>query len=335
MTRKAWLLGGGGALIVSVVAIAFLKNKPPPVDSGVPQLATISKEDAERVLVKIGDRTITLGDYAATLEHLDQFERLRYQSPERRKELLKEMINIELLAQEAREKGLDKDPIVQEEQRAILREAMLTEARKRAPRPEDVPIEEARAYFDAHKPDYKDPERRRISLIVLRSESEAKGALDAAKSTKTAAEWGEIVRKRSIDPQAKAAVPVDLVGDFGFVAPPGDPRGENLRVPEDVRKGAFEIGSVGEILPRFVKVGDLFYLVRLSGKNEPRERGFPEAERMIRAKLAQDKMREKEQEFIAELKKDVKIEIDDGVLQSIRVELGSVKSDAGADKAAP
>ncbi|MBN9161495.1 MAG: peptidyl-prolyl cis-trans isomerase, partial [Myxococcales bacterium] len=93
---------------------------------------------------------------------MDQFDRLRYQSAERRKELLDEMITVELLAMEATAKGYDKDPLAQQELRAILRDAMLAEARKGAPTPADVPESEVRAWFEAHRAEYKDPERRRV-----------------------------------------------------------------------------------------------------------------------------------------------------------------------------
>src|SRR6478672_11880448 len=83
----------------------------------------LTPEQSAKVLAKVGDHIITLGDYAAALEHMDQFDRLRYQSPERRKELLAEMINVELLAREATAKGYDKDPAAQQETRALLREA--------------------------------------------------------------------------------------------------------------------------------------------------------------------------------------------------------------------
>src|SRR5580765_1821632 len=71
------------------------------------QTSSLTPEQAAKVLAKVGDSTITLGDYVAALEHMDQFDRLRYQSPERRKELLDEMIEVELLAREAENKGYD------------------------------------------------------------------------------------------------------------------------------------------------------------------------------------------------------------------------------------
>jgi peptidyl-prolyl cis-trans isomerase C len=60
--------------------------------------AGLTPELAARVLAKVGNHEITLGEYAATLERMDQFQRLRYQSPERRKQLLDELVDLELLA---------------------------------------------------------------------------------------------------------------------------------------------------------------------------------------------------------------------------------------------
>lgn len=138
---------------------------------------SLTPEQAKQTLAKVGDETITLGDYAAALEHMDQFDRLRYQSVERRKELLDEMITVKLLAKEATDKGYDKDPIAQQEMRAILRDSMLAEARKNAPTPADVPESEVRKWFNDHRAEYKDPERRRISVIVLRDEATGKSVV--------------------------------------------------------------------------------------------------------------------------------------------------------------
>ncbi len=293
--------------------------------------AQLTPELSAKVLARVGEKTITLGDFVAAMEHMDQFDRLRYQAPERRKELLEEMIRVELLAQEAERKGYDKDPVTQAEIRAILRDAMLVSARKGAPSPADIPESEVQAYFDSHKADYHDPERRRLSCIVLRDEASAKEVLPAATAaTAGPAAWGELVKTKSIDAQARANVPVDLAGDFGIVSPPGDIRGENVRIPEEVRAAVFEIPKVGEVLPRAVKAGNKVYIVRLTQKLEAHDRTFAEAERVIRVKLAQDKVRDREQAALAELRKKHKVEIDQTALGTVRVDLAPVSADAGA-----
>src|SRR5580692_4734388 len=189
-------------------------------DGGKHTAGSINPEQAGKVLAKVGDRTITLGDFVAALEHMDQFDRLRYQSPERRKELLREMINVELLADEAVAKGYDKDPMAQQEIRSILRSAMMEEAHAGAPAPNAIAPAEVQAYYDAHKEQYRDPERRRISVISVLDDANAPAVLEAARKAPTAAKWGEIVRAKSLDPAAKANVPVDLAGDFGMVSSP-------------------------------------------------------------------------------------------------------------------
>lgn len=330
-------LGAAGALAFGLAGAAGCKscdNAGDTADSGHAQPTSLTPEQAKQVLAKVGDETITLGDYAAALEHMDQFDRLRYQSTERRKELLDEMITVKLLAHEAIAKGYDKDPLAQQELRAILRDSMLAEARKNAPTPADVPESEVRAWFDAHRAEYKDPERRRISVIVLRDEATARQVLAAAKKTTLSTEWGEIVRAKSIDPQARANVPVDLAGDLGIISPPGDPRGENSRVPEEVRVAAFEIPELGGIADKIVVAKGKSYIVRLTQKIAPHERTYEEAERSIRVKLSQDKLRAKEDELIAELRKSVKVEIDEGALGTVKLEApdaAAPAASAGAD----
>lgn len=282
------------------------------------------------MLARVGNTTITLGEYTAALEHMDQFDRLRYQSPERRKELLDEMITVELLAQEATEKGYDKDPLAQQELRAVLRDAMLAEARKGAPTPAEVPESEVRAWFEAHRAEYKDPERRRVSVIVASSEALGKEVLDAARRAASDNEWGELVRSKSVDPQARANVPVDLAGDLGIVSPPDDPRGENARIPQEVRVAAFEIKDRGGVHEKLIAANGKFYVVRLTQKIAPHERGYEEAERSIRVKLAQDKLREREDQLVVALKKDVKVEVDEAALATVRV-LSPAAKDAGRD----
>ena len=291
------------------------------VDSGHALATSLTPEQSKQVLAKVGDETITLGDYAAALEHMDQFDRLRYQSKERRKELLDEMITVKLLAKEATAKGYDKDPVAQQEMRAILRDSMLAEARKNAPVPADVAESEVRAWFEAHRAEYKDPERRRLSVIVLKDEPIAKDTLETAKKTTIAGPWGELVRAKSVDPQARANVPVDLAGDVGIVSPPGDPRGENTRVPEEVRVAGFSIPEVGQVADHVVPSKGRFYIVRLTQKLVAHERTYEEAERSIRVKLAQDKLRAREDELIADLRKNMKVEVDEAALATVKVDL--------------
>jgi hypothetical protein len=316
--------------VVACAAAALLacpsckKHVPASGEGGAPNASTaagnLTPEQAAQVIARVGDRTITVGSYAAALDHMDSFDRMRYQSPERRKELLAEMIDVMLLADEARSRGYDKDPMTQQEIREVLRDAMLARAREGVPGPNEVAAEEVRAYYEAHAADFKDPERRRVSAIVLGSEGAARALLDTATHA-TPAQWGELVKARSIDPQARGSgVPADLAGDLGFVAPPGAPHGDNARVPAEVRAAVFEIASVGEVLSRPIRAGDKFYLVRLASKTDPHERSLQEAERMIRVKLSQEKAHAAETRLLDELRGQFPVRIDEDALRQVKVE---------------
>jgi hypothetical protein len=233
------------------------------------------------------------------------------------------MIDVTLLADEARAKGYDKDPATQQEIREILRDAVLKRARESAPAPADIPAPEVQAYFDAHRADFRDPERRRVSAIVLPTQAAAAATLELA-SKATPDEWGMLVRTKSVDASAKAAgsdVPLDLAGDLGFVSPPGDPRGVNGRVPEEVRAAVFSIGDVGQVLGRVVAAGGKFYVVKLQSKTAPRDLTLQDAERSVRVKLSQEKARASEDALLDELRKQFPVAIDEAALAAVQVDL--------------
>jgi parvulin-like peptidyl-prolyl isomerase len=282
----------------------------------------LTAEEAAQVLARVGEHTITLGDYVAALDHMSHFDRMRYRAPERRKELLREMVDVMLLADEARERGYDKDPITEQEIREIIRDAYFEKAREAAPTPAEIPDQEVRAYYEAHTADFHDPERRRVSAVVLPAQAAAEAVLAAARGS-TAAQWGDLVRAKSIDPQARANLPVDLMGDFGFVSPPGDTRGTSARIPEEVRAAVFEATTVGDVVGHVVKSGARFYVVRFAAKSDAHVRSLADADRTIRVKLSQDALRAKEQAMVDELRKRYPVQIDEAALAQVKVDVSA------------
>lgn len=305
------------------------KSGTAPSASASVQPAGLSPELAARVLAKVGNQEITLGEYAATLERMDPFERLRYQSPDRRKQLLNELVDLELLAEEARRRGLDKQPETQERVRQMLRDELLAEVRASVAAPNDISEADARRYYDEHRDDFREPERRRVAHIALGSEAEAKAVLEKALSA-NATEWGKLVEQKSKDARGKpsSSLPPELAGDLGIVGPPAHPRGENPNVPEPLRAAVFEIANLGGVLPRPVAAAGAFHVVRLTGKTDARDRSFADAERSIRVALVQERIRARELELELELKKKYPVTIDEAQLAKIPVPAASAQAPA-------
>lgn len=296
------------------------KQTSAPLASASALPGKLTPELAKQVLAKVGEREITLGEYAETLERMDPFERIRYQSADRRKLLLNEIVQVELLAQEAKRRGLDKQPETQERLRQILKDELLRDVRRDAPAPADISDAEVHAYFDAHHEEFKEPERRRVAHIVVASEAQAKATLAKA-SGATAVDWGKLVSDVSLDKPAKGTAPAltELAGDLGIVGPPGHPRGANPRVPDALRAAVFEIPKVGDVLNRVVSEGGRFHVVRMTGRTEARDRSFQDSERTIRVALVQQKIQEREARLETELKQRYPVRVDDDALAQVKV----------------
>ncbi len=280
----------------------------------------LSPELAAKVLAKVDGHEITLGEYAATLDRMDQFERFRYQSADRRKQLLDEMVKVQLLADEARRRGLDKQPATQERIRQILRNELLRQVRADVPAPADIPMKELSAYYDAHRADFREPERRRVAHIVMNDSPKAKEVLKKALKA-TAVEWGELVKEDSLDTSTRPATasPLEMAGDLGIVSPPGTDRGDNPRVPEPLRVAVFKIDKVGGVYDQLVKVQGKVHIVRMTGKTPARDRTFKEAERTIRVTLAQQKIRDAEAKLEKELRARYPVKLDEAALDKLSI----------------
>jgi parvulin-like peptidyl-prolyl isomerase len=340
------------------VALGLCGCRKPSADGASPSASAsasparreLTPEQAQEVLAKVGDHTITLGEYVAALERMDSFERLRYQSLDRRKLLLNEMIELELLAQEARRRGLDKQPETEERLRQMLRDELFKDLRQKVPGPNEIPEADVRKYFDEHRSEFNEPERRRVAHIALASEQQAKQILERAMKVLSApassgaggaagrapsanAEWGKLVATYSIDKPARAlgTLPPELAGDLGIVGSPGHPRGANPRVPEALRTAVFRITEVGQVLPEIVSDGGRYHVVRMTGKTDARERRYEEAERTIRVALVQESIKKREAELEQELRAKYPVTIDPAGLAAVE----APKPSAPAKSAAP
>ena len=311
-----------------------LEDRAKQINAATLGPGNLTAEDAAKVLARVGDRSITLGDYAAALERMNEFDRMRYQAPEKRRELLNEMIDFELLAIEARKRGLDRSPEVEEATRQVLRDALLAEARQGLPALAEIPVAEVRAYYEAHKSDYKEPERRRVSAIILKDRAEAEKLLPEAKKA-SPAEWGKLALKHLEGSRPAPGAPVESAGDLGIVSAPDDPKGANPSVPPEVRAAIFELkGEVGAVLDRVVPAAGRHYILKIAGRSGAHERSFAEAERSIRGKLLQQKIEARERDLEEELKKKFPLVIDEAALAQVQVP-GSPSDTPHAASAAP
>jgi len=293
----------------------------------------LTPEQASKPVAKLGDRVITLGEFAQALADMPEYERLRYQGIERRKELLRAMIDMHLLADEAKKQGLDKDPTVSEEMRQVLVGWMRGKLLESLPTPMAIPEDELRKFYDAHVAEYREPERRRVAQIVVKDEATAKKAYEEAKSA-TPTQWGGIVKKYSDEKPLPTEAP-ETAGDLGYVTAPSDTHAQpNAKATTEIRTAVFALPSVGAVSPP-VKDVNGWHVIRMTAKNEARDQSFADVERTIRVRVLQEKRADKEKALIEEMKKQMKIEIDEATLAAIANDLALPPAASGSTTVAP
>jgi peptidyl-prolyl cis-trans isomerase C len=279
----------------------------------------LTPEQARQVLARVGERTITLGDYAAALERMDPFERMRYQTKDRRQALLDEMINVELLAREAERRGLDRRPETIELVRQYQRDELLARLRTSLPRPRDLPAAEVSQYYQEHRAEFFEPEQRRAAEIVVTDASVARRLVkDAAGASPE--RWRELVQQYA--PAALAEgdktsprPPIDVPGDLGFLSEQPDQPSDEL--PAALRKAVFQIEKAGGVYPEPVVDGGRQHVVRLVSVREARQRSLTEVDAAIRARLVSAREAEARAALIERLRQTTSVQVDEAALDRV------------------
>lgn len=310
----------GPVLVVAVLGLGACNEKAVQKQPDAGTIAGgLTPEQAQKPVAKYGDKVITLGEFAQALADMPEYERLRYQSVERRKELLRSMIDMHLLAEEAKKQGVDKDPVIAEETRQALVAWMRGKLLEGLPAPGTIPDADLRAFYDAHRDEYREPERRRVAQIVTKDEATAKKAADEAKSA-NATQWGALVKKYSDEKPAGTEAP-EMAGDLGFVTAPSDTHAQaNPKATAEVRKEAFALPSVGAVSAPFHDTNG-WHVLRMIAKNDARDQSFADVERTLRVRVLQEKRAEKEKALLDEMRKKLKVEIDEATLAQIAADL--------------
>jgi peptidyl-prolyl cis-trans isomerase C len=283
--RSRTVLGFFGIAAMGLIALGCSCEKdatPTGNDEDRDPVTGLSALEAKEVLAKVGDRSITLGDYAATLLRMDRFERLRYQTEESQKKLLDEMIEVEILAQEAKRRGLDKDPEVQLRLQQALRDEVLRKLETEQPGPEAFSEREVLDYYESHRSEFKEPERRRVQVIRVPKKSVAEKLLETLEENSSGESWGKLALEYSSDrTNLEKDGAHELAGDLGFVSAPGQERGANLKIPDEVRAAVFQLEKVGDFSTDVVEAKEAERTIRV----ELRRLKFLEAEKALETSL--------------------------------------------------
>jgi hypothetical protein len=280
---------------------------PTAVEEEWPQNG-LTEAQASEVLATVGDRTITVGEFADRLASQSPYLRARFESPERRKEFLDNLVRFELLVYEARRRGYEDKPEIKRARRNAMIQRMVKQEIDVPLEENEITEEEVKAIYDADPAQYNRPAQVRASHILLEDRARAQRLLAQAKKADLAG-FRRMAREQSQDENTKRSG-----GDLEFFA--ADDEDAPAKV---IRDAAFEIAKVGEVYPELIEGSDGYHIIMLTGKRAPLTRTYEQAKRAIRHKLKRERKDAAVAALTERLRKDIDVEIDYEALKAIQI----------------
>lgn len=243
------------------------------------------------VVATVGSKKITLGEFN---KRYSEITSQVLANPPSKKVFLEELVRYELGVQEARKRGMEKDPIVQDRINQEMYKALLEKELGKKVEESTVTDAEMREW-------YKNNPQIRLSDILIevkpgatkeqRGEAEKRAKEILAEVKKSNRPFEELVRLYSDDITTK-----NLGGDIGW-------QSKVSLVPE-YYEAAISL-NVGEITSKLVETPFGFHIVKLSGR-----RSFDEAtKREIRMAVYDVKRKAVFDAFFDKIKKGYKINV--------------------------
>ena len=315
----SWTLPLATLLATSALAVGCQKKPDNTAKSSSASspagLPAQNQTELNAVLAKVDDVTITLGDFQTQLNRQSPYIRARYTSLEQKKEFLDNLIKFEVLAKEAVHRGFDKDPEVVRTMKQVMIQKLMKDEFETKVTPDSISDDELKKYYDANSGDYLKPEEVRVSAIIVKSKGQAdRVAVDAkGDNGRTNKGFRDLVTKYSVDEETKLRG-----GDLRYFAK------DSTELPKAVVAAGFALPLVGDVSGVVDGGNGTFYILKQTGRRKAMAKSFDDAKAAIRNKLYRDKRIAAQAAFLANLKSQSKITIDEGNLAKVRVDTSTV-----------
>jgi peptidyl-prolyl cis-trans isomerase C len=255
------------------------------------------------IVAKVGSSGITQTDFEREMKSLPDYAQQLFEGEAGKEKFLDEIIKKEILYQEALKRGLDKSPDFSRKLEEFKKLTLASELlEKDVMSKNKVTEQEVKDYYNKHKDDFTTTSQIKASHILVKTEAEANKVLARLKKGE---KFEEIAKKESLDTaSAKNG------GDLGFFT-----RGQ--LVPE------FEKAAAG------LKVGELsgpvktpygYHIIKVTDRKTGPVVEFDRVKDVIFQRLSGEKQKEAFDNYISELRKNYKVEINKDVLAKISQE---------------
>jgi len=251
-----------------------------------------SGKDGDMV-ARVGDKIISGKQIDKFLENLPPQVSARYGAARIRREIADGFVSMEMLAWEARKRGIDKREDVKLKMDLIVDQSLARELEEDIRKGIKVSDADTKKYYDEHQDKYGARTRVFARQIMLASEPEAKSAADKIKK---GGNFEDLAKQLSKDPETAAKG-----GDIGLVTPG--------KLDPALEKAVFSLKE-GETSP-VVKTAKGFYILKAERVATSKERPYEEVKKSIENLIMREKVNKAIGDLKAEVKKKAKVEVNE------------------------
>ncbi|MCK9462338.1 MAG: peptidyl-prolyl cis-trans isomerase [Proteobacteria bacterium] len=288
----------------------------PATTAAAPVDAAAEKARLALPVAKIDGVEISLEYLETALDRQSPLLRKELADAAKRKDFIDKIINMEVLAAEAKRRGFSSDPEVASVRKNQL--ASLMHRKIADETPEVAPTDDAmRKYYDAHADAYNKPEKVRARHILIADKAAAEKLLaEMLAKTPSQYEFRRIAQERSEDAASK-----NRGGDLTFFPRTAERRDGDPEVPEAVANAAFELKENGEVARKLVKTDKGYHLVMRTGHREKMSMTFEEAKERLTMLVQRDDRKNAIDAAIDALEKKYPVTLHEENLKDVVIDL--------------
>lgn len=247
----------------------------------------------EDVIAQVAGESITEGDIEEIISHIPAQYRAKYSSLQGRKEIVDGLVEMKMLAWEARRKGIDTQESVKAKIGYAIDQILAKELENGLKKSVKVSETDIEGYYREHLDRYVTPERVKARHILVEKQGLADDLLSRLKK---GADFQALAKKHSTCPSA------DKGGDLGWF-------GRGKMAPE-FEKAVFALnkGELGDV----VKSSFGYHVIRLEDKREPKTKTLDQVRKSIERTLRKKQAEARMAELKDEISKKAGVTVNDG-----------------------
>ena len=259
----------------------------------------------QKVLAKVGSGVVTRGEFEEYLKNLPPQMQEKARTPEGAREFLNTLVDRELLYQKAKAEGLDKNPDIKKKVEMYRQKLLAQELIKSKITPPAAADAEARQYYEAHPEEFGGGSMVKAQQILIswKQKDARTRAQEVYKKLKTGKEdFAKLAQKYSDDPGTASRG-----GDMGWVSPGV--------INPAMEKSVFALNK-GQISdPIETDLG--IHILKAVDKQARPAKPYELVRNDIQQKLAPIGARGAFDQYIAGLRKEIKVKIKEKNLQGL------------------